>query len=113
MTSDNHLSPEAITLDQLFDIVSSGTRRWILEAVREESPRGIEEVTGFDRLRDRDPESIRAALYHNHLPRLNEVGLIQWHRERATIARGPRFGEIRPFLKLMDEHQDALPASWP
>jgi hypothetical protein len=72
------------------------------------------------------PEHIRAAdhidegerhllvemLVEEHLPLLEENGIIEWDRERNVILRGERFDEIRPLLTLISENRDRLPDEW-
>jgi hypothetical protein len=43
------------------------------------------------------------------LPMLAEAGFIDWVRESGEIRRGPNFEELRPFLELIEAHQDELP----
>lgn len=113
MTTDHRLPAETTTLDRLFEVLSSGSRRLILDALRDESPRHVEELAELDRRHHRPPESVRVALHHNHLPRLDEAGLIRWDRDRETVARGPWFEEVRPLIDMFDENPEALPAGWP
>lgn len=62
---------------------------------------------------ERDLETLRVELFHNHLPLLTHEGYVDWDRESERVSRGPRFDRIRPVLRLFDDHRDELPASWP
>lgn len=62
---------------------------------------------------DDSTELIKQELYHTHLPKLAEAGFINWDPESGLITRGPRFEEIGPLLRLMNDHQDELPEDWP
>lgn len=42
------------------------------------------------------------ALYHTHLPRLDDHGLIQWDREERIIEEGDWFEEVHPLLDSLD-----------
>ncbi|MFD1600119.1 DUF7344 domain-containing protein [Halobellus rarus] len=57
-------------------------------------------------------ERLTVELRHNHLPRLDSRGVIDWDAEADTVARGPTFGELRPLVELLDEHTDELPGNW-
>jgi hypothetical protein len=49
---------------------------------------------------------------HYHLPELEDQGLIDYDRENNVITKGPDFREIKPLLRLIDEHSDELPDDW-
>ncbi|MFC5368682.1 helix-turn-helix domain-containing protein [Salinirubrum litoreum] len=102
------------SLSEQFDILSSPYRRRILVAVANRNPRDEDELRS-EGIADDDEnlDVFEQKLYHNHLPKLDAAGFIDWNRETGTITRGPRFDEIRPLIKLMTEHQDELPAGWP
>ncbi|WP_265110617.1 DUF7344 domain-containing protein [Halosolutus halophilus] len=45
-------------------------------------------------------------LYHIHLPKLEDAGLINWDTEDHVITKGPRFEEIQPLFASMHENVD-------
>lgn len=103
---------KADELGELLGILSNHHRRRIVTRLEEQNPRDmdefdLEEIAGGSEL---DGETID--LIHNHLPRLDESGFIDWDRERQVVTRGPRFTEIEPLIELMIDHQDELPANW-
>ncbi|MBX0297136.1 hypothetical protein EGH23_19860 [Halomicroarcula sp. F27] len=51
-------------------------------------------------------------MYHVHLPKLADYGLIEWDRENDEVRRGPNFDEMRPLLELLVANEDELPAEW-
>lgn len=103
-----------LSLDRLFETVAREPRRRVLDALREGSPRTVEELTDqLTRQEVRDRDTVGVALRHNHLPRLDAAGVARWDRRHGTVTRGPQFEEIRPFLELMADRQDALPDGWP
>lgn len=113
MTGDER-PPDTTPLDDLFDILSHGSRRRILFELSTRNPRRQDEFETEDFVTDDDTlELFRIELYHTHLPRLAESGFIDWNSETGTIIRGPRFGEIEPLLTLIHNHHDELPAGWP
>lgn len=100
-------------LDELLDVLSHPHRRRILTRLHVRNPRDEAEF---------DPEELAQAdealdvdtihLVHNHLPKLDEAGFVDWDRERQVVRRGPRFHEIAPLIDLMVTHRDELPADW-
>jgi hypothetical protein len=51
-------------------------------------------------------EQNQIVLYHNHLPKLDDQGFIQWDPETKMIERGERFDEIRPVLETVSADDD-------
>lgn len=101
-------------LDQMFSCLSDRTRRRVLTALAEHNPRKGEEFEPSDLTSgERDRDQFKMDLYHNHLPRLRDAGIIEWDRDSDTLTRGPRFDEIEPFLELLDDQQEEPPADWP
>ena len=60
-----------------------------------------------------EPDVLRIQLVHNHFPKLDSLGFVDWNPQTQELTQGPRFGEIEPFLRLMNEHQEQLPDGWP
>lgn len=57
-------------------------------------------------------EQLVTEMYHNHLPLLENAGVIDWDENEKTIKKGPRFQELVPLLTLVYDHQDELPDGW-
>jgi hypothetical protein len=106
------------SLDELFEMLSHGIRRRILVTVARENPQDVDDLTTESAASDHEEddealELLTTQLYHTHLPKLDEAGFIDWDRDEGHITRGPRFDEIEPLLRLMNDHQDELPDDWP
>jgi len=71
---------------------------------------GARPIAGFD---EGTAESEQVTYEHDHLPKLESAGYIEWNRLTGQIARGPQFREIVPLLELLEEHADELPTDWP
>ncbi|VTT86294.1 hypothetical protein DM2_2332 [Halorubrum sp. DM2] len=52
-------------------------------------------------------------MYHSHLPKLADLGFIEWDPDENEIRKGPRWDDIAPLLRLIEDHQDELPDGWP
>ncbi len=94
-------------MDRILDILCEHHRRMILLLLKE----GIVETQADLMVRGRDEMEMQ--LVHNHLPKLEDTGYIEWNRETGEISKGPCFEEIEPVLKLIENHADELPAGWP
>ena len=106
-----------------FSTLADPVRRYALDYLDEqETPVSLDRLaTGVAAWHtDCDPDAVddatltemRTTLYHLHLPKFAEAGYIEWDKDTHTIRRGPNFDEIAPFLRLMADHEDKLPARW-
>ena len=60
------------------------------------------------------PDGVETARYmvgliHTHLPKLAELGYIDWNREDRSIRHGPQFDEVAPVLSVLTDNRDRLP----
>ena len=84
-------------MDDLFEALAHPYRRRLLLDLFETDPPTVSTLDG-------DTETLHEVdLLHNHLPRLEESGLIEWRRSNETIAPGPRFPDIEPILAWLRE----------
>ena len=97
-------------IDQIFENLSNNHRRLILLLLKQGAVETEADV--MVRGRNNSTES-EMALIHNHLPRLDEAGYIEWDRDSGELSKGPRFDEIEPLLELIESHADELPDNWP
>lgn len=81
------------------DLLSKYERRVIL---RQLQTTDTIELSDIVRLDDRCSPRAKTELAHNHLPRLNAEGYINWDRNTGTIRRGDRFNQITPILELLE-----------
>jgi hypothetical protein len=51
-----------------------------------------------------DSGELTLQLRHNHLPKLDRVGVISWDREAMRVGRGPEFDGIEPLLEPLDDN---------
>ncbi len=97
-------------LDRILDSLCNRRRRLLLLLLNE---RGVinRDAVLFRGEGDTSPTELE--LLHNHLPKLEEAGYIEWNRETGDISKGHRFDEIEPVLELIENHADELPPDWP
>jgi len=53
--------------------------------------------------------SLEIQLIHNHLPKLEDKGLIEWNRESQTVTRGPCFDVVKPALEVLANNAEQFP----
>jgi hypothetical protein len=101
---------------RIFDALANPYRRQLLLAMYEANPQDDHDLDPFDLLKEGatgdDLEVTQINLNHTHLPKLADMGFIEWDRESGEISKGPEWEEIAPLLKLMYDHQDELPDEW-
>lgn len=100
-------------LDAVFEALSHPHRRHILLALTGDSSAVVIQDPFDIVITDVDPDTLVIQLHHNHLPKLDDFGFIDWDQESETVTRGDRFGDIEPLLELLDQHKEALPHEWP
>jgi hypothetical protein len=64
------------------------------------------------RIGDAGVDPVAVMLHHVHLPRLDDLGFVDYDPDAGVVARGERYDEVRPLLELLEANADRLPA-WP
>ena len=99
-----------------FEALANAYRRQLLLALFEANPQDDDDLDPFDLLAEGettdDLAATRLKLTHSHLPKLVDMGFIDWDREAGELSKGPNWNEIGPLLRLMYEHRDELPDGW-
>jgi len=97
-------------LDGLLTMLSDAQRRRVLTLLVDSDAIGLDEVLragGHD-----DPTIQRTALYHNHLPKLDAAGFVDWDVDLGRIRRGPKFDDVEPVVLVLRSSVDDLPLEW-
>ncbi|WP_144797988.1 DUF7344 domain-containing protein [Halorubrum depositum] len=102
---------EGLSADVCLTLLSNAHRRAALLSIYDRPADGgpipVEEAVPCS-----TAEPVAVTLNHNHLPKLQEHGVIRWDREAETVAEGPAFGGIEPFVDLLDDDRARLPDDW-
>lgn len=53
--------------------------------------------------------TVAIELYHNHLPKLADAGVVEWDRDTGVVSRGPAFEHIEPLVSLLAENEECVP----
>ena len=101
-------------LNRALEALSNQYRRHLLVALLEHNPQDDDDVDPLNATTPSGGEVdvIQTELFHKHLPKLEEMGYIDWDRERNEINTGSNWEEIVPLLRLIDDHRDELPEDW-
>lgn len=99
-----------------FEALANRYRRQLLLALFEANPQDDGDLDPLDLLKQgettADLDVTQVELHHAHLPKLADMGFIEWDRESGELSKGPNWNEIAPLLQLMQNHQDELPDGW-
>lgn len=106
----NRLS-EPRSIDDALDALGDVQRRRLLVALLDHNPQDDSPVVGVE---DADGDAVErlVTMEHVHLPKLADYGYIDWDRESREVSKGENFGEIRPLLELLADHEAELPPDW-
>jgi hypothetical protein len=101
---------EGITTDACLSLLADARRRAVLLSVYDRDP--DDPIPVEEAFTDPITERAEVTLTHNHLPKLADHDVVRWDREKGTVARGPAFGEIEPFIERLDDGRERLPDDW-
>jgi len=104
---------KAENFDKMLSALSSPYRRELLVALTDHNPQDDDDLDPLELLDDDTQADVfEMELVHNHLPKLEEMGYINWDRDTGQISKGPNWDEIAPLLSLIHNHRDELPDGW-
>ena len=98
--------------NRVFEALSARPRRRVVSALadvpderRVPLPDAIQPAS-----MDRDRETLRVELRHQHLPMLADAGYVRWDANRLTVQPGPEFAEVGAVWETLVDSTDRLPA---
>lgn len=98
--SDSWSGSQTVDRYAVFELLSNGHRHRLLTTLLEEG--STTAIPPSDDT-EADLESVRIALYHIHLPKLDDAGLIEWDRDQNQVSKGPKFKTVVDLLGRPDE----------
>lgn len=108
IVNTERLSSE-LSLDDVLDVLASRYRRQLLFALIDQNgQKNDTQVSSHVTIEDGDLNLPKIQMVHTHLPKLEDVGLIEWNQDSSEVKKGPLFEDIRPLLESMRDH-DELP----
>ncbi|KAB1185384.1 MULTISPECIES: ArsR family transcriptional regulator [Haloferax] len=114
-TLDHETTTRTSRIDDVFEALSNPYRRQLLFALEERNRTRNGSFAPFEVFtegRDDDGDGVDSTqieLVHVHLPKLSNLGFIDWNRETNEISTGSEWNEIEPLLQLLLTHRDELP----
>lgn len=95
-----------LSIDDAFEAVAHADRRRLLIALADHTSQADRSIRYPEDLPAESGDrfkTTRIRMYHNHLPKLETAGYIEWERDTGEIAKGPNFAMIRPLLAVVDD----------
>lgn len=99
----------SIDVDAVHELLADSRRRRLVKHLRENRRATLEEcvltaaaANGNEPL-DETQDRVRVSLVHNHLPRLEDHGVIEYDRENGDVTATPAIAELEPVLDRLDE----------
>lgn len=88
----------------LFDALSDTRRQHVLEYLSDFGVVTLEElathVTSREKMPSEDQQNVAISLVHNHLPKLEETGIIAYEPDQKTVELLADPAELAPYLVL-------------
>ena len=95
-----------------FEALANPYRRQLLLALLAENPEGNGRFDPLELLQvgesPEDVDSAKIALHHHHLPKLADMGMLEWEQASGKIATGPAWDDIAPLLQLLYDNRSDL-----
>ncbi|NIC00997.1 transcriptional regulator [Halobacterium sp. R2-5] len=90
-----------LSIDDLLAALSNVQRRQLLESLLTDSPPDDPAYVIVD-------ADTNLAMYHIHLPKLVEYGLINWDEDTNRVTKGPEFEAAADLLSQLTNHDEPL-----
>lgn len=99
-----------LPLDQIFEILKNSRRRETLAYLKEnggettlsevaEHIAAIENDTTINAISSAERKRVYVGLYQCHLPKMDDTNVVQFDKNRGTIALGPNAEQLEPYLE--------------
>lgn len=91
--------------DIIFGALEDEHRRELLLDLLESNPQTVatQIPAGGETAQAAVDQELQIAMYHTHLPKLEDQGFVRWDKDTGKVVKGPQFEEIRPLLECVRE----------
>lgn len=112
-TSGGEAAEPTLTADQIFRLLRNERRRTVLRHLRREGgtvhvrdlaeqAAAREHDTPVRALTSAERERVSVSLYHSHLPKLDDAGVVEYDRDRDVVERTPLADRLDRYLSPVD-----------
>lgn len=103
---------DAGRFDEVLEALADPYRRQLLLALTEHNPQDDTDSDPLNIHPEGDDALSELNIIMGHLPKLDEMGIIEWNEEDNEVVKGPDWEEFEPLLRLIAENKDELPTGW-
>ncbi|QLG29751.1 hypothetical protein HUG10_19290 (plasmid) [Halorarum halophilum] len=107
-------SQSRLTEDQVFHVLQNQRRRWVLKYLEgrdgqvrmrdiAEQVAAWEHDTTVQALTSKERQRVYIPLYQNHLPKLDEEGIIDYNQSRGIVERTRLADQLNPYLDPFED----------
>jgi len=119
-TEDASEEPASLPLDQQFEILKNERRRTVLRYLADhdgpvalgdlaEHVAAVENDTTVPQVTSRERKCVYVGLYQCHLPKMDDMDIVQFNRNRGRVELGPNAAQLEQYL----EESDTAERPWP
>lgn len=105
-----------LPVDAVFDVLRSPRRRYVLYQLSERSePMGVDALAARVAAWEDEPDGggadgddrrrVLASLHHTHLPKLIELGLVEYDEAERRVTMADRTAAVDPYLAFAAEYE--------
>ena len=103
------------SVDRAFEALANPHRRQLLFALVTANPQaddGLDPLNLLAEEASEGPSVSRAGLRHVHLPKLADMGFVEWDRDAGDVSKGPDWDELAPVLQALSDSGDERSERW-
>jgi hypothetical protein len=111
---DESLGGNAARMDDVFHVLQNARRRLVLVYLSDvegavemraiaEQVAAWENGTTVEAITSEQRQRVYIALYQSHLPKMDELGVVDYDQARGVVERTPQVDQFLSFLRLPDE----------
>lgn len=112
-TASADADPDPLPVDLVFDALSNERRQRLLSRLRHDDPSSLvdlaehiaawENNTTIGTVSREARSRVYTGLYHSHIPRLVDMGIVEYDRETDLISLTARADQLEPYLDAATE----------
>ena len=97
--------------DQVFRAISAEPRRQLVVSLLDHPPEGSVPLpeSAINPNAPPDLEILQRELVHHHLPKLDDMELVEWDTDPLVASRGPRFNEVAVVFDALHSYATDIP----
>lgn len=96
------------SLSRALHALGNPQRRRLLARLHDAAPGAGVALTAFG-----PGDGVPFAVYHVHLPKLEDAGYVEATTDPVVVYRGPRFKDVAALMRALESNASDLPAEWP